>query len=273
MGYFDALIDKFADNPSLEEAFGKHIHWGYWKNPADATGTLNDFAIAANNLSKLVIKKTGITDGVKILDAGCGFGGTTSLLNQSFSNLSVVGINIDEAQVKRATELIKPINNNQIQFINANACDLPQFDYRFDYAIALECIFAFPSRDVFFQQVKENLSDSGKLIIVDFIINPYINKFWGWFEKEILSRFITDTYGSKATSEVNFISLQDYKNIANKVGLKLVEVIDINKNVQPTYPVINQLIINNFNDLLTARGLEYFSLFNLISYQILIFEA
>ena len=50
------------------------------------------------------------------------------------------------------------------------------------------------------------------------------------------------------------------------------EVIDINKNVQPTYTVINQLIINNFNDLLTAKGLEYFSFLNLISYQILIFN-
>ncbi|MGK7941506.1 MAG: cyclopropane-fatty-acyl-phospholipid synthase family protein [Crocosphaera sp.] len=272
MGYFDTLIDKFVDNPSLEEAFGQHIHWGYWEDPNKATGTLNDFAIAANNLSKLVIQKTGITDGVKILDAGCGFGGTTSLLNQSFSNLSVVGINIDAAQVERATELIKPLNNNKIQFINANACELPQFNYLFDYVIALECIFAFPSREIFFQQVKQNLSESGQLIVVDFIINPYINNLWTWFEKEILSRLITKTYGSKATSQVNFISLEDYENIANKTGLKLREVIDINKNVQPTYPVINQLIINNFNDFVTAKGLEYFSLFNLISYQILIFE-
>ena len=79
MGYFDTLIDKFVDDPSLEEAFGQHIHWGYWENPTKATGSLKDFAIAANNLSKLVIEKAGIIDGVKLLDAGCGFGGTIGL--------------------------------------------------------------------------------------------------------------------------------------------------------------------------------------------------
>lgn len=273
MGYFDTLIEKFDENPELEEAFGKHIHWGYWQNPALATGTLMDFAIAANNLSKLVIHTAEIQDGVSILDAGCGFGGTISLLNETFHNLNISGVNIDNAQVERAKKVITPQNNNSIEFINANACDLPNFNQLFDYAIALECIFAFPSREIFFQQVKRNLKSSGKLIIVDFIINPNIRKFWLWFETQILSRLITDTYGSKATNQVEFIGIKDYENIANKTGFKLEKVIDINKNVQPTYPVINKLIVDNFNDLMTAKGLEIFSQLNLINYQILVFSS
>lgn len=273
MGYFDTLIEKFDENPELEEAFGKHIHWGYWENPASATGTLMDFAIAANNLSKLVIKTAEIKDGISLLDAGCGFGGTISLLNETFHNLKLFGVNIDNAQVERAKKVITPENNNNIEFINGNACDLPHFNQLFDYAIALECIFAFPSREIFFQQVKSNLKSSGKLIIVDFIINPNIRKFWLWFETQILSRLITNTYGSKATNQVEFISIKDYEDIANKTGFKLDKVIDINKNVQPTYPVINKLIIDNFNDLMTAKGLEIFSQLNLINYQILIFSS
>lgn len=272
MGYFDTLIDKFAEDKALEEAFGKHIHWGYWENPATATGTLTDFAMAANNLSKLVIKTAQIHNDVTLLDAGCGFGGTISLLNETFSNLKLFGVNIDNAQVERAKALIKPQNNNDIQFINGNACDLPNFTELFDYAIALECIFAFPSREIFFQQVRKNLKSSGKLIIVDFIINPQISQFWSWFESQILSRLITDTYGSKATNQVEFISIKDYEKIANNTGFKLEKVIDINKNVQPTYPVINKLIVDNVNDWMTAKGLEVFSKFNLINYQILIFE-
>ncbi|BAQ63011.1 2-methyl-6-phytyl-1,4-benzoquinone methyltransferase [Geminocystis sp. NIES-3708] len=272
MGYFDTLIDKFAEDKELEQAFGKHIHWGYWENPATATGTLTDFAMAANNLSKLVIEKAQISDGVTILDAGCGFGGTINLLNDTFSNLKLFGVNIDNAQIERATEIIKPQNNNQIQFINGNACDLPHFRELFDYAVALECIFAFPSREIFFQQVRKNLKSSGKLIVVDFIINPTISNFWTWFEAQILSRLITDTYGSKATNQVKFIGIKEYEKIANKTGFKLEKVIDINKNVQPTYPVINKLIVDNFNDWMTAKGLEIFSQFNLINYQILIFE-
>ncbi|MBL1208440.1 methyltransferase domain-containing protein [Geminocystis sp. GBBB08] len=272
MGYFDTLIDKFAKDQELEQAFGKHIHWGYWEIPSTAIGTLTDFAIAANNLSQLVIQTAQITDGVTILDAGCGFGGTISLLNESFSNLNLSGVNIDNAQVERAREVIKPQNNNNIQFINADACDLPDFRESFDYAIALECIFAFPSRKIFFQQVRKNLKSSGRLIIVDFIINPQISQFWSWFEIKILSRLITDTYGSKATNLVKFIGIKEYEKVANQTGFKLEKVIDINKNVQPTYRVINKLIVDNFNDWITAKGLEIFSQFNLINYQILIFQ-
>lgn len=272
MGYFDTLIDKFAENPQLEEMFGKHIHWGYWENPITANGTISDFADAANNLSEKVIKTIGVKNGVKVLDAGCGFGGTISYLNDHFSNLNLVGINIDSAQINRATELITPHNNNQIQFICADACNLPTFDNLFDYAIALECIFAFPSREIFFQQIRQNLNENGKLIIVDFLINPQISQLWKWFEQQILSQLITNTYGSKANNYVNFITINEYNNIAKNNNFSLEKIININKNVQPTYAVINQLIINNFSDLLTTKGLEYFSLLNLITYQILVFN-
>lgn len=272
MGYFDTLIDKFTENPQIEAAFGQHIHWGYWENPSDAKGTLLDFAVAANNLSQQVIRLSQISDGANILDAGCGFGGTISLLNNTFSRLNLVGVNIDEAQVMRAKEIITPKNDNQIQFIGGNACDLPNFSQLFDYAIALECIFAFPSRETFFQQVRKNLKQDGKLIIVDFIINDKISEAWRWFENQILNRLITDTYGSKATNKIEFISIKDYENIAKNTGFKLEEVININKNVQPTYPVINKLIVESFNNWITVKGLEYFSLFDLISYQILVFK-
>ncbi|MGY6530758.1 MAG: SAM-dependent methyltransferase [Cyanobacterium sp.] len=272
MGYFDALVERFAEDKELEKAFGKHIHWGYWENPSLADGSLEDFAVAANNLSKLVMDITNIKDGDKVLDAGCGFGGTISLLNDTFDNLQLRGVNIDGVQVKRASEVIRARGNNDIQFIEANACDLPNFSSLFDVAIALECIFAFPSREKFFEGVKRNLKKDGQLIIVDFIINPTIIKTWIWFEKNILSRLITDTYGSKATSEVAFIDIKTYKEIGEKTGFKLDKVVDINKNVQPTYPAINKIIIDNFNDFLTAKGLEIFSLFNLISYQVLVFK-
>lgn len=272
MGYFDTLIDKFAENPQLEEMFGKHIHWGYWENPVTAKGTIADFADAANNLSEKVIKTIEVEDGVRILDAGCGFGGTISYLNDHFSSLSLVGINLDSAQINRATELIKPQNNNQIAFICADACNLPNFEELFDYAIALECIFAFPSREIFFQQVRKNLKNNGKLIIVDFLIDPRISELWKWFEQQILSKLITNTYGSKANNQVKFISINEYISIAKNNNFRLEKVININKNVQPTYSIINQLIINNFNDWFTSKGLEYFSLLDLITYQILVFN-
>lgn len=272
MGYFDTLIDKFAENPELEKAFGQHIHWGYWEDPSESQDTLLDLGIAASNLSQKVIQLSGIDRGASILDAGCGFGGTIGMLNNDFSQLNLVGVNIDEAQVVRAREIIKPKNNNCIDLICADACDLPIFQQLFDYAIALECIFSFPSRETFFQEVRENMKIEGKLIVVDFIINDKIYHFWQTLEQQVLNRLITNTYGSKATNKIKFICLEDYKNIGKNAGFQLEKVVDITKNVQPTYSVINGLIINSFNDLITAKGLEYFSLLDLIKYEILVFN-
>ncbi|MEB3281271.1 MAG: methyltransferase domain-containing protein [Lyngbya sp.] len=273
MGYFDSLVEKFEQEPELEAAFGQHIHWGFWQYPQQATGELEDFGKAANHLSKLVLELAQIPEKANILDAGCGFGGTINLLNQTYSHLKLFGLNIDRVQIDKAQEIIKPINGNYVEFIHGDACQFPDFLEKFDIIIALECIFAFPSRERFFAEAHQVLKPGGKLIIVDFLISPKLWLFWSFFETQILSRMITNTYGSKATQVVQFIGLDSYKKIATKIGFDLVQQLDITENVQPTYKAINQLIIANLQDWLTAKGLEFFSLAKLITYEILVFNS
>ncbi|KKD37493.1 MAG: methyltransferase domain-containing protein [Limnoraphis robusta] len=273
MRYFDSLVEKFKQEPDLETAFGQHIHWGFWQYPQQATGELKDFGQAANNLSKLVLELAQIPESASILDAGCGFGGTINLLNQTYSHLKLFGLNIDQVQVEKAKEIIQPKNGNSVEFIHGDACQFPDFSQKFDIIIALECIFAFPSRERFFDQAHHFLKPGGQLIIVDFLISPKILLFWSFFETQILSRMITNTYGSKDTEVVQFIGLESYKKIAQKTGFNLVEKLDITGNVQPTYKAINKLIIANSQDWLTAKGLEFFSLAKLITYEVLIFNS
>lgn len=160
-----------------------------------------------------------------------------------------------------------------MEFIHGDACQFPKFSEKFDIIIALECIFAFPSRKRFFAEADQVLKPGGKLIIVDFLISSKLGLFWSFFETQVLSRMITDTYGSKATQVVQFIGLESYKKIAQEIGFDLVHKLDITENVQPTYKAINQLIIANLQDGLTAKGLEFFSLAKLITYEILIFNS
>jgi cyclopropane fatty-acyl-phospholipid synthase-like methyltransferase len=272
MGYFDTLVKKIEQEPHLEAAFGQHIHWGFWQDPKQATGKLEDFGKAANNLSKLVLELAQIPERSNILDAGCGFGGTLNLLNQTYNNLKLFGLNIDRVQVEKAQKSIQPQNGNSIEFIYGNACHFPDFSDKFDIIIALECIFAFPSRERFFAQAHQFLKPNGKLIIVDFLISPKISLFWLFFEAQVLSRMITKTYGSKATQAVQFIDINNYQQISQKHGFNLIQRLDITENVQPTYEAINQLIIANLQDWFTAKGLEIFSLVKLITYEILIFN-
>ena len=48
-----------------------------------------------------------IRDGMRIIDVGCGFGGTIASLNERFSELELVGVNIDSRQLERATDMVQ----------------------------------------------------------------------------------------------------------------------------------------------------------------------
>lgn len=75
--YFDALLQEINQgNPEILAAFGRHVHWGYWENPGTADGSTADFAQAAENLCQRVCDAGTLANGQRILDAGCGFGGT-----------------------------------------------------------------------------------------------------------------------------------------------------------------------------------------------------
>ncbi|GEM_PF-5968100 len=115
------------------------------------------------------------------------------------------------------------------------------------------------------------LKPQAKLIVIDFLIAQPIVKFWQFVETQILSKLITNSYGEKATSKVHFIGIKDYQIIAQKTGYILKNRKNITKNVQPTYHAIAPRIIRSLNDWIAVRGLEFFSLINLIPYELLIF--
>ncbi|MEQ9358293.1 SAM-dependent methyltransferase [Coleofasciculus chthonoplastes] len=272
MGFFDNLVQEFEKNPEIKTAFGEHIHWGYWQNPQDAVGNLVDFAQASEQLSLLVLEVADLQPRNTVLDAGCGWGGTIGLANKLYHDLELIGINIDAEQVQQAKVKHQSLHGNHLCFLEGDACSLPETLPTLDCAWALECIFAFPSRQKFFTQVNQRLKDGGKLIVVDFLIAEPIVKLWQFVETKILSQIITQSYGKKATSQVEFIGLKDYQDIANQTGYILTERKNITKNVQPTYRAIAPTIIRSLNDWIAVRGLEFFSQLNLITYELLIFE-
>jgi len=66
-----------------------------------------------------------VADGVSILDAGCGFGGTVASLNERFSGLEMIGLNIDPRQLERAAARVLARPDNQLRWRAADACSLP----------------------------------------------------------------------------------------------------------------------------------------------------
>ncbi len=237
--YFDFLLTQFQDaNTNFEKAFGRHVHWGYWENPELADGTVEDFTQAAEALSNMIIDAAGIQSGMKVLDAGCGFGGTIASMGDRFSPIELVGINIDERQLERARTTVLPKENNTHKFVQGDACELTFASESFDAVVAVECIFHFPSREAFFQEAARVLKPGGKLALSDFV-EPNKEPLWKVHSRSIVESIVNLLYGP-----VNTCTLNDYAAIAEMAGLRLCVEQDITAETMPTYDILSLMTRN-----------------------------
>lgn len=138
--------DAWTEEGILEYYWGEHIHLGTYnkaerKKPWGGYLRKNfiqakyDFIDEMMEFGKIQTKG----EGTKVLDVGCGIGGTTRYLANKFGpGTSVTGITLSPAQVKRATALAEErgLGNAHFQVMDALKMDFP--DNSFDMVWACE---------------------------------------------------------------------------------------------------------------------------------------
>ena len=163
--YFDYLINAFHQG-----AAERCVHLGYWdKPPPGKSLTARDFSGAQRRLDERVIALGDFADGQRVLDAGCGFGGTLEALNARFSRMSMCGVNVDPRQLALCRGL-QPQNGNQFAWTEADACALPFPDASFERVVCVEAMFHFASRRAFFREAARVLAPGGTLVGTDITV-------------------------------------------------------------------------------------------------------
>jgi SAM-dependent methyltransferase len=228
--YFDGLFRRLsADDALTQSAFGRHVHWGYWDEPSRATCSAEEYGEAAEQLCRALSDAAVIQSGQRILDVGCGFGGTIASLNERFSELQLVGVNIDPRQLQRAAEMVRPRAGNTIEFVEADAAQIPLMDGSFDIVLAVECIFHF-DRGGFFAEAARLLRPGGSLTLSDFVPSERALEYLDAVDFAA-NEAICWSYG-----EIDLTcSLDRYRELAESNGLTLREATDITENTLPTY--------------------------------------
>ena len=95
--------DSWTNDRLLENLWGEHIHLGFYEKPR----LKKDFRKAKIDFVHELVHWSGMNklpQGSRVLDVGCGIGGSARILSNDYG-FDVVGISISQEQIKRANEL------------------------------------------------------------------------------------------------------------------------------------------------------------------------
>ena len=214
-------------SPYYEKLWGQHIHHGYWLTGKESKEE------ASQNLIELLINKSGLKNKSKVLDIGCGIGGTSIYLAKEYG-CDVTGITISPVQVEMATKTTSKLsikNPPNFKVMDANNITLND---KYDIIWSVEMISHLNNRGNLFKRVSELLKPGGRMCITDWLTDDNLDevskiKYIEPIEKGML---------------VSLPTLTEYKEHLDMNGLRLLYYEDISNKVSKTWDITSEAIKN-----------------------------
>lgn len=161
--------DEWTEEGILEYYWGEHIHLGYYG--PDVKYKYRPLNEAQYTFIDEMMKFGGIDPAVdskaKVLDVGCGFGGTSRYIARALGPESeVTAITLSPKQVERAEELAIEQNTPNVKFMVEDALEMPSFpDNSFDIVWACESGEHMPDKKKYIDQMMRVLKPGGKFVM------------------------------------------------------------------------------------------------------------
>jgi tocopherol O-methyltransferase len=199
--YYETTEASYVDGWDLNNSFA--MHYGY----KDAsTKTFGDTLLRMNAVLAATAK---ITKQDKVLDAGCGIGGSSFYLAKNIG-CTCIGITLSEKQVAKANRLAKDKELDtlvQIQAMSYLETSFP--DASFDVVWGLESICYATDKKKFVEEAYRLLKPGGRLIIADGMVSDFKNN-----EHPIIKKWLLGWRVNYLESPGRFVDF--YKNVGFK---------------------------------------------------------
>jgi len=147
---------------------GEHIHLGYYSEEEQSRGyKRKSFKQAKYDFIDKMLAFSGVQGApARVLDVGCGIGGTSRYLARTFGPAShVTGITLSPNQAARGTELAAKagLANCTFRVMDALAMDFPSNS--FDFVWACESGEHMPDKKKYVEEMTRVLKPGGKIVI------------------------------------------------------------------------------------------------------------
>ena len=207
--YYSQSEDAYKDAWDLDNSLS--IHYGYWDQK------VKSFPQSLQRMNEIMAEAAQIKQTDKILDAGCGVGGSSFYLVNKFG-CAVTGITLSDTQVQQCITNVKQRGVEHLaEFKLMDYCKTDFPNESFDVIWGCESICYADDKEQFIQEAFRLLKPGGRLVVADGFVTAYENnqhifiRRWldGWQVNylETIQRF------AQFMQQVGFIDIR-YKDIS-----------------------------------------------------------
>ena len=189
----------------------------------------SEMDIMLNPLGTRAINKLDLSGVSKIIDIGCGCGATTLEIAQQLESGEIIGVDISEPMLDRATQNASDLSlsNASFQVLDVQVDDMPS-----DYEIAFSRFGVMFFEDPYqaFSNINNSLKENGQLCFVCWQ-NPSLNP-WQSLSLQVIKEFLDlpspppKSPGPFAFEDKNYI-----KDILDRSNFKDIEIQDNQEDI------------------------------------------
>lgn len=194
------------------------LHYGYWDE------TVRSHAQALTRLNQVLADRAGIQPGDRVLDAGCGWGGSSIWLARE-RGARCIGVTLERHQARIGTMMARKRGVTETtDFTRGDFSQLPFANGSFDVVWAVESVCHAADKATFLREACRVLAPGGRLIMSDFFrrrdnMAPDLeDKLQKWVSQWVVPDLVSpDGIGQQAAA----------------AGFDEVDPVDITDNIRP----------------------------------------
>jgi len=226
-------------SPYYRALWGQHLHHGYWETGAETKEE------AQSALTAYLAEAAQVPNGAAILDVGCGFGGSSIYLANTYQAM-VTGLTISPVQAAMAQQAANDANATA-QFLVMDADNITLRE-KFDVVWSIEAISHFTNKIGFFTRATEMLKPGGTLALID------------WFKQTELPAARHRAYIAPIERGmlVELETITNYAEMVRVAGLAVTHTDDLSERCSKTWEISADLIKNRaLWKLASDKGVEF----------------